>query len=454
MISDELRERKFADVVRLEVEAATPSRIRSLLTRELELDESETVEVDGLLDFTGLWSLAEVDLPEHQFTPWEPVVPSRLRHQGESEDQLDFFSVLRRSELLVHHPYQSFAASTLRFVEEAGEDPHVLAIKMTLYRTSRDSPIVRALVRAAENGKQVAVLIEVKARFDEENNIEFAQQLEKVGVHVTYGLVGLKTHAKTTLIVREEGDTLRTYCHLGTGNYNPTTARLYTDFGFFTCKPDIGTDLVNLFHYLTGYAPEQHYDRIVVAPRDMRDRFVELIRREVAHQGNGKTGRVIAKMNALDDQTLIQELYRASQSGVRIDLIVRGHCRLRPGVPGFSDNIRVISVIGRFLEHSRIYHFHNDGDPITFIGSADWQRRNLEDRIEVVVPIEQEELQGRLVRTLSFCLEDNRQAWDLHADGRYVQRHPAEGEAIRSLHEILMERAAARALHDDVPWDL
>ncbi|NNF58284.1 MAG: polyphosphate kinase 1 [Rhodothermaceae bacterium] len=454
LISEELRERKFADVVRVEVEEGTPVRVRELLMHELELEPVDVIEYDGLLDLTGLFDLASLDLPALSFPDWEPIVPVRLRHQGESEDAADMFAIIRRGDLLVHHPYQSFAGSVQRFIEEASVDPQVLAIKMTLYRTSRNSPIVRALVRAAENGKQVAVLIEVKARFDEENNIEWAHQLENAGVHVTYGLVGLKTHSKTTLIVREEGEGLQTYCHIGTGNYNPSTARLYTDFGLLTCRRDIGTDLINLFHYLTGYAPEQHYDTIVIAPRDMRNRFIELIRREVKHQKANGTGRIIAKMNALDDPIIIPELYRASQAGVRIDLVVRGHCRLRPGVPGYSENIRVSSIIGRFLEHSRIFHFHNDGAPTTLIGSADWQRRNLDDRVEVVVPITDEMAQGRLIRTLAFCLEDNRLAWDLHTDGRYVQRYPEEGEPVKALHDTLMSRAVARAQHDDVPWDL
>ena len=454
MISEELRERKFAEVVRLEVESSMPHRARELLMRELDLEPRDVIEYDGILDLTGLFAFADLDFPELQFEEWEPLVPVRLRHQGESEDAADMFAVIRSSDLLVHHPYESFAASVQRFIEEAAVDPHVLAIKMTLYRTSKNSPIVKALVRAAEHGKQVAVLIEVKARFDEENNIEWAHQLENAGVHVTYGLVGLKTHAKTVLVVREEGDELRMYCHIGTGNYNPSTARLYTDFGILTCRRDIGTDLVNLFHYLTGYAPEQHYDTIVVAPRDMRNRFIKLIRREVKHQKAHGNGRIIVKMNSLDDTTVIQELYRASQAGVRIDLIIRGHCRLRPGVPGYSETIRVCSIIGRFLEHSRIFHFHNNGKPTTLIGSADWQRRNLEERIEVVVPITDEEAQGRLIRTLSFCLEDNRLAWDLHADGRYVQRRANDGEPVHALHDTLMDRAVVRAQHDDVPWDL
>ncbi|HYE96617.1 MAG TPA: polyphosphate kinase 1 [Rubricoccaceae bacterium] len=454
VISEELRERKFADIVRLETEVTMPPRVRRLLAREMELSPHDVVEVEGMLDLGGLMPLADLQLPEHRFPAWEPVVPARVRHLGESEDEADIFSVIRAGDLLVHHPYESFAATTQRFIEEAAVDDQVLAIKMTLYRTSKDSPIVRALIRAAEEGKQVAVLIELKARFDEENNIAWAEQLEKAGVHVTYGLIGLKTHAKTTLVVRDEGDGLRLYSHLGTGNYNPHTARLYTDFGLLTCRPEIGTDLVNLFHYLTGYAPEQHYGTIVVAPRDMRDRFIEWIRREVEHHRRDASGRIIAKMNALDDTVVIQELYRASQAGVPIELIVRGHCRLRPGLPRYSETIRVSSIVGRFLEHSRIYYFQNGGNPLTLISSADWQRRNLEERVEVMVPVVERAAQERLIRTLDFCREDNRLAWDLGADGRYTWRRPATGEEPRALHDVLMERARARVEEEDAPWDL
>ena len=451
MISEELRERKFSEVVRLEVEADMPQRVQNLLRRELDLeDDDDVVEVDGLLDLAGLEALASLDRPDLKDLPWESVVPIRLRHMA-MEDDDDMFSVIRRGDLLVHHPYESFAASTQRFIEEAAEDPRVLAIKLTVYRTSQDSPIVRALIRAAEAGKQVAALVELKARFDEENNIEWAQRLERAGAHVAYGLIGLKTHAKTTLVVREEEGGLRTYAHLGTGNYNPTTARFYTDFGLFTCRDDIGEDLVGLFHFLTGYAPEQEYQTLAVAPRDLRAQFVSLIRREIEHQKAGKKARIIAKMNALDDVGIIQELYRASQAGVQIDLIVRGHTRLRPGLPGISDHIRIVSIVGRFLEHSRIYYFHNGGDPDIMIGSADWMRRNLDDRVEVVVPIEDETARSRLRRTLKFCLEDNRQAWDLGPDGRYSLRWPGD-EPVKAFHDTLMRRARRRTQEDDAAW--
>ena len=452
MISEELRERKFSEVVRAEVEASMPARVRSLITRELDLDEAQdVVEVEGLLDLAGLMSLGDADLPHLKDLPWEPVVPVRLRHQGLEEED-DMFAAIRSGDILVHHPYESFAASVQRFVEEAAEDPRVLAIKMTLYRTSQDSPIVRALIRAAEAGKQVAALVELKARFDEENNIEWAQRLERAGAHVTYGLVGLKTHAKTTLVVREEGDRLRTYAHLGTGNYNPMTARFYTDFGLFTCRDDVGDDLVGLFHFLTGYAPEQDYETLVVAPRDLRGRFVDLIRREAGHARAGRKARIIAKMNALDDIGIIRELYKASRAGVQIDLVVRGHTRMRPGLEGASENVRIVSIVGRFLEHSRIYYFHNDGDrPDLLIGSADWMRRNLDDRVEVVVPVQDETARGRLLRTLKFCLDDNRQAWDLAPDGRYTLRQPAKGEPVRAFHDTLMQRARRR-IEEDAAW--
>ncbi|MEL6703588.1 MAG: polyphosphate kinase 1 [Bacteroidota bacterium] len=454
MISEEVRERRFADVVRLEVEAAMPQRVRHLLMRELELDAADVYESRTLLNLTDLHGIADFDLPTHRFPDWEPTVPVRLRHRGASEEEADIFTAIRAGDLLVHHPFESFAASVQRFIEEAADDPKVLAIKLTLYRTSKGSPIIDALKRAAENGKLVAALVELKARFDEENNIEWAQQLEKAGVHVTYGLVGLKTHTKTTLVIREEEDGLRTYCHIGTGNYNPKTARLYTDLGLLTCDPVVGRDLVSLFHVLTGYAYEQEYERLLIAPRAMRPAFYALIDREIEIVRSGKRGRIVAKMNALDDVGMIQKLYAASQAGVEIDLIVRGHCRLRPGLPGVSENIRLCSILGRFLEHSRIYYFHNDGQPELFTGSADWQRRNLDDRVEAIAPVLDPHLQGRLVSTLKCCLEDNRLAWDLRQDGHYVQRHPAEGEPVRALHDRLMKRALARQLEDDATWVL
>ncbi len=454
MMSDELRERRFAPVVRLEVDESMPERIRKLLIRELSLSSDDVYLSTGLIDHSDCMFFADLDLPEHKYEAWEPVTPSRLLFEGETKDEPDIFSIIRNGDLLVHHPYESFRSSVQRFVEEAANDPEVLAIKQTLYRTSEESPIVEALMRAAERGKQVAVLVEVKARFDEEMNIEWGQMLEKSGVHVTYGLVGLKTHAKVTLVIRREETGLRAYCHIGTGNYNPTTARLYTDIGLFTCAPDVGYDVINLFHYLTGYAPEQHYQKLFVAPRDMRKAFITLVRGEIKHQEAHGNGRIVAKMNSLDDVEMIGELYRASQAGVEIDLVVRGHCRLRPRLRHFSENIRVRSMIGRFLEHSRIYYFNNNGRPLVYLGSADWQRRNLDDRVEAVVPVEDSELRNQCIRTLEMCLEDQRLAWDLQSDGRYVQLRPETEAQEVGFQEALMRRAWQRTSELDAPWDI
>ncbi|MBN1540815.1 polyphosphate kinase 1 [candidate division KSB1 bacterium] len=454
MISEELRERRFASVVRLEVEKSMPDSTRQLLLRELDLPEADIYETDGLLDLSDCFEIANLDYPELLFEPWEPVVP-KIFVQGESvKESEDIFSLIRKRDILVHHPYESFTATTQRFIEEAAADPRVLAIKQTLYRTSKGSPIVKALIRAAERGKQVAVLVEVTARFDEATNIEFGQMLETAGVHVTYGLVGLKTHCKVTLVIREEEDGPRAYCHIGTGNYHAQTTRIYSDYGLFTCAPEFGYDLINLFHYLTGHAPEQHYRNFLVAPKNMRQIFIDLIDREIEHHKKSGKGRILAKMNALDDVRMIRELYRASQAGVKIDLIIRGHSRLRPGLAGFSENIKVISIIGRFLEHDRLFCFHNNGEPMVLMGSADWRRRNLTDRVEAIVPIHDRKLCNRLIKTMEYALKDNRLAWDLDSDGTYRQRHPAEGEAERTFHTFLMQKSIKQAQEGDVPWDI
>ncbi len=460
MIAEHLRERRFAPVVRLEVERAMPQQVLQILKRELAIDADDVYVSDTLLDFSDAMHLADLRIPEVHYSPdmrystWEPITPPRLVHEGETKTQPDIFSVIREGDLLVHHPYDSFQASVQRFIEEATHDPKVLAIKQTLYRTSAESPIVEALVEAAERGKQVAVLVEVKARFDEERNIEWGQKLEDAGVHVAYGLVGLKTHAKVALVVREEDNGLRTYGHIGTGNYNATTARLYTDLGLLTCDPDIGYDLTNLFHYLTGYAPEQHYRRLLVAPGGMRTAFEQLIQQEVEHQKSEGTGRIVAKLNVLADRQMIQELYKASQAGVQVDLIVRGHCRLRPGIEDISDNIHVISIVGRFLEHERIYYFHNNGDPQVYMGSADWQRNKLEDRVETVVRIDDPQLEARLIHIMQQALQDQRMAWDLQSDGRYIQRTPTSEEEEVGFQDALIQQARERARAADMPWDI
>jgi polyphosphate kinase len=442
-IQEELRERRFATVVRLEVAAGMAQWMRDLLSDELAVRPEQLFEVAGPLCLRDLMQLAAVPLPSLKYKPWTPVVPPRL-HPDPDED-VDIFSVIAAGDLLVHHPYDSFAGSVQLLLEAGANDPAVLAMKQTLYRTSADSPIMRALIRAAERRTQVAVTVEIKARFDEAANIEWAEQLEKVGAHVAYGVVGLKTHAKIALVVRQEKDVLRCYTHIATGNYNAETAKLYTDLGLFTCQPDLGEDVAQLFNLLTGYVHQPRFKKLLVAPINMRSRFLELIRREVEHQRAGHGGHIIAKMNALEDPQIIEALYEASAAGVEMDLVVRGICRLRPGLPGKSGTVRVISIIGRFLEHARIFYFANAGKPEYFFGSADWMSRNLDYRVEAITPVEEPRLQDELKAILDLQLADNVKAWDMQADGSYVQRTPADGEEARNSQELLMARALERA---------
>ncbi|MFM9160327.1 MAG: polyphosphate kinase 1, partial [Dolichospermum sp.] len=435
-IEQELRKRRMGgNTVRLEIRSQTPTLVRSRLLQDLGLTESDVYEVDGLLALRDLMYFLTLPLPELKDPPRQSVVPFRLQRLREPsidtdvkelEEGKDFFSVIREKDLLVHHPYQSFTGTVVRFITNAAHDPQVLAIKMTLYRTSGDSPIVNALITAAENGKQVSVLVELKARFDEENNIYWARRLERVGVHVVYGLVGLKTHSKIVLVVRREKDKMRRYVHIGTGNYNQKTARLYTDLGLFSCREELGADLTDVFNFLTGYSRQKSYREIMVAPVNMRDRFLELIHREIANVQNGFSGRIVAKMNALVDPQIISTLYEASRIGVQIDLIIRGVCCLRPGIPNLSENIRVISIIGRFLEHSRIYYFYNNSQEEIYIGSADWMRRNLDRRVEVITPIKDQDIAKDLQEILGIMLADNRHAWELQPDGNYIQRCPGD----------------------------
>jgi len=448
-IQQELRGRHFrGSVVRLEIQPSMPKSVRKMLMQEMELSASDIYEIDGLINLKDLMSFMALPLPELKDKPWTPVIPSRLRHfhQPSNISQLDeaenIFSVIQQNDLLVHHPYESFSASVEQFIAQAARDPQVLAIKMTLYRTSGDSEIVSSLISAAESGKQVAALVELKARFDEENNINWAQKLEKSGVHVVYGLVGLKTHTKIVLVVRQEGERICRYVHIGTGNYNPKTAKLYTDLGLLSCREELGADLTDLFNYLTGYSCQNYYRKLLVSPVTMRDRMIALIRREIEHSQNGEKGRIIAKMNSLVDPQIIATLYEASQAGVEIDLIIRGICCLRPGVPDVSANIRVISIIGRFLEHSRIFHFHNNGQDEIYIGSADWMPRNLDRRVEAVTPVEDPKILQNLQNILEIMLADNRQAWELKSDGSYIQRHPGKNEPERHTQNILMEMAS------------
>jgi polyphosphate kinase len=443
-IEEQVFRRRFGEVVRLEVQGGMPAELRELLATELHdvddpvapLSARDVHDGGPLLELGDLMTLAGLDLPELHDRPFTPLTPLELRDESRS-----FFDVIRERDILVHHPFDSFPATVERFLEEAAQDPNVLAIKLTLYRTSGETAIVRALSEAAQAGKQVAVLVELQARFDEANNITWARTLESFGVHVTYGLPGLKTHSKIALVVRREPEGIRRYVHIGTGNYNSKTARFYTDIGLFSCSPSLGADLTDLFNLLTGYSRQRLYRKLLVAPANMRARFMELIARETAHARAGKPARIIAKMNALVDVDVINALYDASRAGVQVDLVIRGICCLRPGLPGTSETIRVISVIGRFLEHSRIWHFHNDGQPEYFIGSADWMPRNLDRRVEVVVPVEDAAHHARLKKVLDTCVADNRQAWELRADGSYVQRQPAAGEPERGTHAALLRES-------------
>ena len=421
----ELRRRRFRSVVRLEVEHLVSSEIRNLLIEELDIERDDVYEVDTLLELSSLWDLFAVDRPDLKNPSWKPVNP--LPSKAPGDQPIDLFARIREGDILVHHPYDSFTATVQEFIWQAANDPKVLAIKLTLYRTSGDSPIVRSLIRAAESGKQVAVVVELKARFDEEANIEWARRLEQAGVHVAYGLVGLKVHAKTCLVVREEADGVRRYCHIGTGNYNSITARVYTDLGLFTADPEVGVDLTQLFNSLTGYGRDIQFRRLVPAPQALRPTVTELIRNEAAR---GPEGRIIMKMNSLADAEMVEALYEASQAGVEIDLIVRAICCLRPGVPGMSDTIRVRSLIGRYLEHSRIYYFGNGEDvgaPAYYIGSADLMPRNLIRRIEALVAVVNPELRHRLDQVLEYNLKDDTLAWDLLADGSWQRTQSQAG---------------------------
>ena len=440
-IEEGLRKRRLGgSTVRMEIHATVPENLRETLMREMGLEDSDVYEIDGLLGLGDLMSFMGLPLTELKDTPWTPVMPVELRSLSREDEGEDFFSIIRQRDLFVHHPYHSFSGTVQRFITQAADDPDVLAIKMTLYRTSGDSPIVNALIKAAENGKQVAVLVELKARFDEENNILWARKLEQAGVHVVYGIIKLKTHTKIVLVVRQEEKQIRRYVHIGTGNYNPKTARIYTDLGLLSCREDLGADLTDLFNFLTGYSRQRSYRKLLVAPVNLRDRMTTMIQREIEHCRQGNTGRIVAKMNSLVDPKIIATLYEASQAGVQIDLIVRGICCLRPGVVGVSDNIRVISIVGRFLEHSRIYYFYNQGDEEVYIGSADWMRRNLDRRVEAVTPIEDPEIIKDLQEILAIMMADNRQAWELQPDGRYVQRQPEDAKE-QCAQKIFMEMA-------------
>jgi len=415
-VEEAMRQRRFTSVVRLQVEANMSEKILEILASNLPIDKQDVYRINGPIGLGRLIDLYLLDRPELKDKPLVPSIPSSLGTDAEE----DVFSVIRREDLLLHHPYESFQP-VVEFLQQAASDPHVLAIKVTLYRVGRNSPIVAALLEAIEHGKQVSVLVELKARFDEESNIEWARTLEDAGVHVVYGLVGLKVHSKIALVVRREGEKIRRYVHLGTGNYNPTTARIYTDFGLLTCNDRIAEDGTYFFNALTGYSKKNEPHELLVAPVNLRQRLEELIVREIALQEKGERGHLIFKMNALEDPQMIRLLYRASQAGVKIDLLVRGLCCLRPLVEGFSDNIRVTSIVGRFLEHSRVYYFRNGGAEEIYLGSADLMRRNLSHRVEILFPVGTARLVRRVKEILDVQLADERKAHHLRSDGHYAR---------------------------------
>jgi len=439
-VEDELRRRRFGEVVRLEAASTMDLEMRQYLIEQLAIEETQVVDVDGLLDLNDLWSLYDVEgRRELRYEPWTPVVPAPFADT--EEGSTDVFAAMRAGDLLVHHLYDSFAGTVERFIRQAVKDPNVLAIKMTVYRTSDDSDLVPALIEAAERGKQAVCLVELQARFDERRNIGWARSLEEAGAHVVHGLPGLKTHAKALLVVRREGSEARHYVHIGTGNYHAKTARIYEDYGLFTCDREIGADVAELFNSLTGAARSPGYRKAVVAPDHMRAWFLDQVRQTIDARERGQDARVVLKMNSLVDARCIRALYEASQAGVRVDLSVRGICCLRPGVPGVSDNITVVSVVGRFLEHSRIYGFHRGDERHYWLGSPDLMPRNLDTRVELLAPVTADPLRTQLEDTLERGLADDTFGWELGPDGNWTRR----AGGTRSVHRELMERALERA---------
>jgi polyphosphate kinase len=454
-MEEEIRRRRFGEAVRLEIERSMPDLTRRILVHGTGVRDEDCFQVSGMLDLTALWQLVSLDRPDLKAPEYTPVIPSRLQPVDDDEP-VDVFAQMRTSDIFVHHPYESFSASVERFIDQASDDPDVLTIKQTLYRTSGDSPIVRALIRAAERGKQVVVLVEIKARFDEEANIVWGRRLEQAGAHVVYGLVGLKTHSKVALVVRREGSGLRRYIHIGTGNYNGKTARLYTDFGLLTCREEIGADVTDLFNVLTGLSRQRAFRRLLVAPMTLRSRFMELVEREAANARAGAPARIVVKTNSIVDTSAIEALYEASRAGVEVDLIVRGACSLVPGVEGVSERIRVRSIVGEFLEHSRIWMFANGGRPEWYIGSADLMERNLDRRVEVVTPVDDPEATARLARVVEVMLADDRRSWQLGPDGSWTRTEVAQSrEGTIETFAVLKEDAvAAMAMSDTTPTQL
>ena len=437
-VEEAMKQRRFSSVVRLQVDTNVSEKILEILASNLPIDKQDVYRIRGSIGLGRLMELYALDRPDLKDKPFLPYVPPNLASDADE----DMFSAIRRADLLLHHPYESFQP-VVEFLREAARDPNVLAIKVTLYRVGSNSPIVAALLEAIEKGKQVAVLVELKARFDEESNIEWARTLEDAGVHVVYGLVGMKVHSKVALVVRREGDSIRRYLHMGTGNYNPTTARLYTDFGFLTCNEQLADDVTHFFNALTGYSRKNEPHELLVAPVNLRHRLEKLILREIAFQEQGDGGHLIFKMNALEDPQMIRLLYRASQAGVKVDLLIRGLCCLRPSVSGFSDNIRVTSIVGRFLEHSRVYYFGNGGAEEIYLGSADLMRRNLSHRVEILFPVDNPKLVRRLKDVLDIQLADERKSHLLQSDGHYVRNSKSgQPDAIDSQLLLLTDERA------------
>lgn len=437
LVEEGIKERRLAECVRLEIHSKYDPHMLSFLKDSLEITDGDVYIDEYPIDYSILKPVVDLDLPELKFKPWAPVIPKLLA------DDKNIFNLIRQGDMLVHHPYESFSSTVEKFISTAADDPHVLTIKMTLYRTGDNSPFIKNLIRAAEKGKQVVCLIELKARFDEQRNIYWAQKLEDAGIHVVYGVLGLKTHTKTALVIRKESDgEILSYAHIGTGNYHSQTSNLYTDLGLITCRPEICSEVIEVFNYLTGSSLKTDYTNLLVAPINMKSGFLAKIQNEIKNKKAGKPARIFAKMNSMEDEVITEALYEASQAGVEITLVVRGFCCLKAGVPGLSENITVISVIGRFLEHSRLFYFANGHENFLegefFIGSADWMHRNLHNRVELITPIVEKRLKEKLWEFIQILLKDNRQAWILNPDGTYTQRVPASGEEERGTHQMMM----------------
>ena len=444
MVEEVLEQRRFATVVRLEVDADMPDESRSILRDQLDVDDREVFQRAGPIDFEDFFALTELDRPDLKLPAWTPQRHPRLEQTtGDAEDgPTGIFDEIRSGDILAHHPYHSFEGTVQQFLNAAANDPDVLAVKAAIYRTASDSKVIQSLIDAADNGKQVAVMVELKARFDEKNNLEWVRQLEEEGIHVAYGTVGLKTHTKTALVVRQDDDGVRLYSHVGTGNYHSGTAKGYADLGLLTADRDIGLDLTKVFNFFTGPTLDDRFRKLLIAPVTMRERFTEMVRREAEHARAGRRAKMVVKVNGLEDPSMVTELYRASMAGVDIDLIVRDICRLRPGIEGLSDNVAVHSIVGRFLEHARVFYFENAGDPEWYIGSADWMTRNLDYRVEAVTPVEATELRRQLRFVLEASLADNRRRWVMESDGSYEQASPADGP-VRDVQQILMDATEA-----------